>query len=59
MISTPQMSLNSQDQRTRGKNSFNRQKRMGCPYNDEVIGQDKKNSKSNSKGTVCKYGLHT
>ena len=32
---------------------------MGCPYNDEVIGQDKKNSKSNSKGTVCKYGLHT
>ena len=59
MISTPQMSLISQDQRTRGKDSFNRQKRMGCANSDEVIGQDKKNVKSSFKRTFCKYGLHT
>lgn len=58
MISTPQISLNSQDQKTRGKNSFNRQERMGCAYNDEVIGQDKKNAKSNFKGTLCNCSLH-
>jgi len=39
-------------------NTFNSETRMGCAYNDEVTGQDKKNTKSNVKGTVCMCGLH-
>jgi hypothetical protein len=40
------------------KNSFNKHKWKGCAYNDEVVGQFKKNIISNFKGTVYKCGLH-